>query len=370
MHRTRHFRTIFNFVICIGILCASLFGQNTNDTEVDIAACWSYPLADGLGERISADDGNVFLGMSGGTVHAFSPAGKKVWSSEFGGEMTSNILVRQDRLFFVTSSFDNERKVIDSKLRWVSKETGITNWTHQLPAAERHFLSAYEGNIIVVSGNGVVQSIDAKNGNIRWTRQVAEGFAAEPSFTDTSVTVAAIGDQIFEISLSAGEIRSMRKPAIRSTVVSASSDGKLIVGDERGRVYTFNGDDRAAWSFKTGGAISEILSVGENILVSSQDNFVYLLTAANGGRVWKKRLGGRVANITSIDGKYVLTSGAYENSALLIDMAKGKVSGRMMFSENENTVAQPVGSGRFIYVLTNEAVYSYSLTGRAGCLKN
>ncbi len=363
MHRTPFPKISAFLSICTFLICSSLFGQTkTAGGEVVVTKCWSYSLGDAAGEQIASDGSRVFIGLDGGRVGALSLDGKKIWSSEFGGEIKSNILPIDGELFVVTSTVSNDAaKPGSSLLRSLSKETGITNWTLTLPDVAWHSIGGFNDAVIVVSANGAIQSVDLKNGKAKWKREINESFAVKPFFYKTRVIVGT-GGKIFGISLATGEIEFMRKLPFGITALSAAN-GELAVGDERGNLSLFNSADKPVWTFKSGGEISNILSVGDNVLATSHDNFVYFLAGRNGGRVWKKRLAGRVAQIINIMDRYALVSSSEEYGGVLLDLTNGKVAGQIALGEDENLVSAPVVSNGLILALTNEAAYAFSLGG-------
>jgi outer membrane protein assembly factor BamB len=302
--------------------------------------------------------------MAGATVEAVSLDGKKVWSSELGGDISSNILPLDTSTLVVSSivSADPQKSRV-SLLRSLSKETGITNWTVKLPDAEAHFLGSINGSVVVVSKNGVVQSLEARSGNVKWKREIAEGFVAKPLFTDTKVYVAATGKQIFGISLSSAEIDSMRKVSHGTTALGQLPSGEIIAGDERGNVSSLNGSDKALWRFKSGGGISNVFAAGDQLIATSHDNFIYFLLTSNGDVIWKKRMSGRVSQIGKVLDRYVLVASTEENSAALVDLSNGRTAGQIVFAEKETLVSPPISINNQIFVLTDRAVYSYSLNG-------
>lgn len=363
MHRTLVPQIQLLFVIGLCLLAAAAFGQAKPAGEVDITKCWAYPMAE-RGSALVSNGNRVFLGAVGAKVEALSFDGKKIWSSELGGEISSNMLALESSLLLVTSivSADPQKSGV-SLLRSLSKETGITNWSVKMPDADTHFIGAYNGSVIVVSKNGVIQSIDAKAGTVKWKREIAEGFVAQPVFTASRVLVAATGKQIFSVSLSSGEIESMRKAAYTATSLGELTTGETIAGDDRGNVSRLNGTDKPIWRFKSGGGISNIFAYGDDIIATSHDNFVYLLMGSNGDVIWKKRMSGRVSQLGRVLDRYALVASIEENNAVLIELSSGKVAGQVLYAEKENLVAAPLSSNGLIFALTDQAAYAYSLNG-------
>lgn len=362
MHRTLLPKISLLFVICT-LLAAYVFGQAKPVGEIDLAKCWAYPA---VGGAVIATDGVfLFAGLGGGKVEGLSLDGKKLWASELGGEISSNILASGRGVFLATSTDSAKAgKPGESVLRSLSKETGITNWTLKLPYADRHFLGIFNGSVIVVSKSGVIQSVDAKSGSVKWTREIAEGFSAGPVFTASNVYVAATGKQIFGVSLLTGEIESMRKMPYAITALTATAGGEIVAGDERGNVSSLSAAaDKTNWKFRSGGEISRVITVGDHLLVTSHDNFVYFLTGRNGGVAWKRRMSGRAAYVSNFTNKFAIISGVEENKAVFTDLSTRKMVGQIVFDPEENVASEAVSANGLIYILTGDAVYSYSLNG-------
>ena len=342
-------------------------GQTKPSGEVDPVKCWVYPTGEASGEMLASDGAQIFIGIDGGKVEALSPDGKKVWSSDLGGEIRSNILPAPGTLLLVTATASTAAgNATDNILRSLSRETGITSWTLKLAAAEEYFLGSANGSVVVISKDGAIQAFDTKNGTPKWKRQIAESFVGEPVFTGSRAIVAAASGELSVVSLVTGEIASIRKSALSATALAETADGASIVGDGRGNVTLFtNGSDKPYWKFKSGGEISHVFEAGGQVVAISHDNFVYLLAGRSGSVLWKKRMPGRISSASVHAGKYVVLSSFEEHSAIILDLSNGKVIGQIPLAGDE-TVTAIDASGKTIFVLSSAAAYGFSLTG---CLK-
>ncbi|MEO6049794.1 MAG: hypothetical protein ABIP78_00480, partial [Pyrinomonadaceae bacterium] len=160
MHRTPLPQIPVLFAICSLLLTANVFGQSKSGGDVVVTKCWSYPTGETSGKVLASDTSHVFLGFGLAKVEALSFDGKKMWSSELGGDINSNFLALDSALMVVTSTVSTDPETHGgSVLRNLSKQTGITNWTLKLPDAENHFLVGFKDSIVVVSKSGVIQSI-------------------------------------------------------------------------------------------------------------------------------------------------------------------------------------------------------------------
>lgn len=347
------------FIFTLFALALTAAGQVKPVSEITVSRCWVYPTSE-IGLALSSDSAHIFIGADGASVETLSLDGKKIWATELGGDLSSNLLPSEKGLLLATSTERPAGEKAASVLRSLSKETGITNWTLKLPDAERYFLGLNNGAVIIVSKSGTIESVDIADGTVKWKRDIADGFVAEPVFSTARVIVAARANQIFSVSIASGEIESLRKSVYTVTSLGELASGEIVAGDERGNVLTLNGTDKPLWRFKSGGEISRIFVNGENIIATSHDNFVYYLLSRNGDVDWKKRLAGRVLQLALVD-RYVLTESFEENSAVFTDISTGKVAGQIVFGADEKLAAPPIFANGAIYLLTDQAAYSYSL---------
>jgi outer membrane protein assembly factor BamB len=354
--------------ICAASQAPPIFTQPKQKlAEIDVAKCWSYPLADEAGAELATDSTRVYAGSAGARIETLSLDGKKMWATELGGEIRSNLLATDSGLYLVTATILPAEKTVENVLRSLSKETGITNWTVNLPAASQHFIGTFKDTVIVVSATGVVQSIDARSGALRWKREIADGFTGKPTFSDNEVYIASSAKQLFEIALASGEIDSMRKLPNAITAIGKTPGGALIVGDDHGNLFSFaDTREKPAWSYKSGGEISAIFTVDDHLLVTSHDNFVYFLVSRNGGMAWKKRLSGRVSQIATYLDRYALMSSSEDHGAVFADLSTGKTAGQIALAANEDLRFNPVISNGLIIILTSEAVSAFRPGGCTG----
>lgn len=353
----------FLLVICACLFSSLVFAQPKPSAEVVVSKCWASAIGDNTAQGLAVDGSRVFLGLGGARIEALSLDGKKMWVTELGGDIRSNMLAVESGLYVITSTVSSETgKNGGSMLRSISKETGITNWTIKMPDADKHFLDSSGGNLFVVSSSGVIQSLGPKTGALKWKREIAEGFAAEPVFDGDKLLVAATAKQIFQISLATGEIDSMQKVPFAVTALGRSGGPAMALGDERGNAtLTAFGAVKADWKFRTGGEISTFVFAQDHLLVTSHDNFVYFLGLSGGSLAWKKRLAGRISLVANVLDRYALISGIEEHGVVLVDLTNGKVAGQIAFDESETALFSRVAAGGLVYILTNGSAYSFSM---------
>lgn len=352
------FGTLISKIIFVLTLYGVGLTQVKPASEITLTRCWSYAV-DGAGEFVSA--GTVtFVASSGGRIEALSADGKKLWASELGGEVSSNIVASESSVFVATSVVSTR----ESTLRSLSTATGVTNWTIKLPDSARHYLVKSNGSVNVVSTGGILQAVDEKTGSGKWQRNIADKFDAQPAINGLKITLATGNKQLFDVSHSTGEIGSMRTMSHRLTALTSAANGYLFVGDERGNILSHvNGSEKPSWKFKSGGEISHLAAAGDHVLAASHDNFVYAILAKNGHVEWKKRLSGRATNIAIVAGKYAIITSAEEQGAMLVELANGRVVSQTILGQGEAVIGAPLYANGQIYLLTNRSISGYSING-------
>lgn len=363
MQRMSFPRFIIAIIFAPLLAAFAVFAQEKPaETELVATKCWGYEVQAGV--RLAANGTRIFLGTSEARIEAVSIDGRKLWSSDLGGEIASNLLVTDVGVYVASATTPTAEKVATASLRLLSLDTGITSQTTKLPDASQHSLHQTNGSLIVVSENGTIQSIDVKSGAVRWKREIAERFTGEPFFGSEKVIVASAAKQLFTVTVASGEIESMRKLASQPTAALHTATGELVTGDERGGISLFQNDKNGEyWRFKSGASVSSVRLIGGNFLAASNDNFIYMLTPRSGGLAWKRRLAGRVTHIGILENSIALVSSLEENGASFISLAGGKQLGQVSLDENEYLTADPTGSNGLVFFLTNNRLIAYSLNG-------
>lgn len=362
MHRTPLPKALIPLILWLVTASLTVFGQAKSEAELTVTRCWSYEIEGG--RSIAADGIRAFVATSDAKVEAMSLDGKKLWATELGGEIASNILPTGNGVFLAVASTASGDKQPSASLRVLSKETGIPSLSLKLPNVTRHSLFGWQNSVLIVSANGVIQSIDNKTGVVRWKREVAEAFAGEAVVSGERVFVTTPAKQIFAISIAGGDIELMRKLPFAVTAIVQSTAGELIVGDERGNVTSTTKDlERLLWRFRSGGLISSIRAINGNLLVSSHDNFVYYLTTRNGGLVWKKRFAGRVSSVGLVLNEAALLSSSDEHGATFVSLATGKPLGQIALDDDESFATDPIFINGLMLAITTRRLSAYSLSG-------
>lgn len=315
---------------------------------------------------LAADDEHVFLGTADGVLSAFGSKNLEVlWRADIGGEFVSSIAVIDNGILVVTNTTSQSGQGGISTLRLIPSDSGIPSWTAKLPFSARYHLGRINGSTAAVSQEGLVVLLDSASGTTLWQVGPVGKLSARPAFSPTGIALATQSKELVVVAAKSASIVSRQTTSALVTSVAFVGNENIAAGDERGGVVLFGErHNRSIWRFKSGGAITFITETGDGILVTSLDNFVYLISDYNGDVIWKKRLSGRVVEGgTMIGGLFaVLIYG--ENSAYLLDLKTGKLNDAQPPSDVDiiNRVPVAVGGNRVV-VSAIDGLSLYSLSG-------
>lgn len=331
---------LFSLALALG--SSDLSAQTASSDNMSLKKCGEYKV-EGLSENTLASDGQkVFFGTENGSILAVDPAAaSSLWTTELGGEIVSNLLVADASIFVVTNPLASEGTSTGfSILRSLSKETGITNWSMRLPFSERIYLGSVRNSVIAVGREGLIVAVEMQTGSPIWKAQFSGAVTALPYFSASGIVFGTSEKRVVLISIEDGKELARNFGPFVPTAVVASGDS-LVVGDERGNVALIKAaGGKPVWKFKSGAGISHVAVSRKGILVTSRDNFIYLISMYNGDVIWKRRMPGRIIDSLLV-AEHLIFSRVYgESSAFLIDLENGKITDRL--TQNEKNYIQQV----------------------------
>jgi outer membrane protein assembly factor BamB len=326
--------------------------------------CWVSGSEDPAKHLAASDnDLSIYLVKTGGKVAALDRlSGKQIWESDFGGEGGSNLLADQNSLFFLTNSSQIlPGKAPFSSLRSISKQTGIAGWNATLPFSEITYLGESGNAILAIGADGFVSSINKASGNILWQTQLNKKLTVVPWFTAAAIVLSLEPGEIEIISPSDGRVIFQLQTDSIPTSVYLSDERTLIWGDKRGNVAAVDIiTKQIGWKFRNGAQVSGVTAAGKDILVTSYDNFVYLMSPTSGKIAWKRRLSGRVAEKPAVGAKFAAITVIGEPGVSFVDLETGKVLNRILLDDDDYVIGTPLVMAGSVFFSKADGVYLYS----------
>src|SRR4030095_12089111 len=98
-----HLALLLSLALFILVFAAS--ARSSVDEAAVFGKCWDYKTLPNLSVRMAADASNVYFVDAENRIHGVDLLlGKKIWSSELGGDVVSNLLAVGDSVVVVTST--------------------------------------------------------------------------------------------------------------------------------------------------------------------------------------------------------------------------------------------------------------------------
>ncbi|HVF29929.1 MAG TPA: PQQ-binding-like beta-propeller repeat protein [Pyrinomonadaceae bacterium] len=324
-----------------------------DDPAVTFSKCWDYPASPNL-SAVSAGDGDtVYLVDTDRKLLAVDlSSGALLWSSDLAGDPVSNVLATHG-LVIVASQVSAGKAV----LRALSRPTGITQWSADLPSATSVLLGTLNGTVVALSSAGLASAFESERGAPSWTKEIGAAVTTPPFFQGRTLIVGTDRKEVLAISIPGGQTTVVTKLAGIPTAVFASDPDNVLLGDDRGNLVLTSLSGKRDWKFRNGARISAVGGYDAEYLVTSHDNFLYKLT--EGGNVeWKRRLSARIDKHSTIFDRTLIVSTVGDGNVFVVDLANGKIVNRI--ETGEETSVQSVAGRTGFAVISPKGLSFYS----------
>ena len=135
------------------------------------------------------------------------------------------------------------------------------------------------------------------------------------------------------------------------------SDSMVFVGGYDGTVRGYTTSGKFRWQYQTAGGIAgQILLVGDNVYVGSEDKFLYCLSAKNGAPVWKFEAEEPIYSMPVSDGKAVYF-GCGSGAFYAVDIATGKQVWKNSDATNNIEIKPFLSDGKVYYGAWDTFIY-------------
>lgn len=358
----KFFTAIFGCILVL-FAAASVRPQEVEPTKKkpgsDPVKCWSYSDNDAYFRFAAADAKGIYVSTDKGSLIAVDTvSGAKLWSAEFGGEVVSNIAVVESHVAIATRPSPST-SAKDTKLRVLSKETGILVWKAELDGAGTVYLSGAEGIFTAAASTGEVAAFDFVSGDLKWKLKFAGGLSAVPTVSGSLLVVATGDKRVVGVTLAGGESRfsiDLDRPA----QIVRLEDNSVFLADDRGEIVRLDTDDgsKAKWKYRAGAQIRGITELDGRLIASSFDNFLYSIGQSSGHVNWKVRLPGRVRGTAVLDKNRLLVFVEDSKTGTVVMTENGRIDSQIQL-DNE-PIAAGSGNDR-VYILSPVSVSAYGV---------
>jgi outer membrane protein assembly factor BamB len=334
----------------------SALAQKPDTSLVTLTECWQYRSPSLPGSQAALDGSNLYIAEAGGRISAISLSnGVRLWSTELGGDVISNVVTDGANVYIVNSASGKVR------LHSLSVTSGIQNADADLPITEAARLLLAGGRILTLEDSGYLASFRSSLVKAEWRSFLSGVMLSAAALTTDKLLVATSDNKLHAIAVADGK-ETGTYPADAAITAVDIAEGDLVIGDIRGNVIRYDEGVRS-WRFRNGARINVLTSTPKGLITASADNFVYLINNDNGDIKWKKRMSARVAGVL-IDGDVIVVTAVGEPSAAILDLDNGKNIGQLSISDDESFIGMPLSARGQLIFFTSSRILAAS---RPGC---
>ncbi len=308
------------------LLLSSTFFAMQGDWTSPLKECWSFDNPSPSRIRPASDNDKIYITTSKGSIIAINHrSGTVIWEADLGGNLWTEILAENNRLF-ATAFFGRSDSNSKAVIREINPETGVPFWQ-----MDEEALSPFNpvvsdlGFTTFFSENGVLLRLN-QSGEIQWRKQFNTKITSNLAETGGHLLFGTSDKTVVLLDAGSGKIVSQFNSSGIPTRISGISRSKFFTGDESGRIQAFDHKELLPlWTAVTGAAITSIQYYDEDLIVSSNDNFVYRISGETGNKIWKRKLAGRILGNSLIDPGYsvYLTTGS--TTAVILSLNDGSL---------------------------------------------
>lgn len=363
------------------------------DLSYPFKICWKLKYEESLNNTIASDNNSYLLTVGGAVKSLHSESGEKRWETDLGGEILSTPYIDGENVYIASkvnehykavsnygsevSTDGNERNII---IRSLSISSGVTIWQTNLKTnlnPEQIFLHVYKSILLIVDKNGNLNSICKNDGILKWRESLNVKLSAPPYFFANKAILGTFEKQLVILNLNEEKTyKKVELDVIPTAIYINNNDGSFIIGDQKGIVLSTKmkktdyeiskkeikeiKEKNNGWKFRLGAAVSNISFTPKGLLITSLDNFAYLISSKEGNLIWKRRLTGRISDKLLVFDNYALLTTIANPIIFVLELSAGKLINEIVLEDEDLLIANPIKSMNKIIVPTSKGLYAFS----------
>lgn len=265
---------------------------------------WRYPIRNGVSSGAVAYDDDILFGASDGQFYSVDArTGSLNWTLPVRQEVLAPPLLDSETVYFLAAN--NVIYAIDAKTgkqKWLYNRADTTTFSIRGGAQP----TIYNGKVFVGFSDGFFVSLDARNGNLIWERNLNKN----PKFKDVNGTavrdgesfyVSSYDDSLYKLSVADGQIewrveKGGHAPVtvLTDRLVYPTSEGELLAVDKK--------TGNIIWTYKVHeGIATAVQPLDEFIIVGETKGRLLVLSPSDGKIVTSFDPGWGISASPSVD---------------------------------------------------------------------
>jgi outer membrane protein assembly factor BamB len=382
------------FSIFLGCVLCFVFGmqivaqQTASPIISTVNSCGNLQIDEFFAQQIASDKiNNLYFIKNENLINSVNLVNGNVnWTFDTGGSVFPR-LVADDRYVYVFNSVTKRsvdetaaNKVSGDSLvfRAISQQTGLPVWKTEIEFARgsNHsdsnksgwkdtFGSSYlaeTDEAILFGTDSCLGRLDKASGEIEWKSCIAANSPIRNFVLNSSKKILGFTDDnhIYLLATANGDLKLKIPVETKISALALIDDSTIVYGDKKGNVRFLGSEgSKTDWAIKCGGEISGITISERNLLVSSLDNFVYLLDGSKGRTIWKKRFPGRIKDRPFLKNDIAVIVGD-ESNAFFVSVTDGKTMYRVSLPPEVSYLKPALFVDEYYFFLTDKGILAYA----------
>lgn len=342
--------------------------KETGPWEKPIPLCWSYEAEALINVPVVSNaKGFLYIPLVDGAVAAVDTAiGKQAWRAGLGGEIQAVRPLENGKLIVMTRQEGEQKDKTSLFLQALSDESGITAWRKELDLSAKFFLLIKANSIFLVREEGDITAFNGGSGEVLWQSNAGAKLAGAPALSEKGLIAGTADKKLLEISLEQGRVlQTLNAPAAISGPIAAVGES-IVFSDKLGNIYAVRiTDGKTLWKTRAGAEVSDISMTDFGLLVSSNDNFAYMLSPGRGDRKWKRKFSGRLIGKPVLHENYALFATSAGTEGVILNLINGKFVNNVSLLNESYITGGAVGSRDSFALSTSRGLVFYAPDGCA-----
>lgn len=357
---------IFLIFLALVAFNQNVFTQKTKNIEnkwtLPYRQCWV------LNEQVefiaSDNELDIYLTFSGGKIRKIdSKTSSKIWETDLGNKISSGVFLKPTFLFASTDVKENSNKT-NTFINELSRTTGLTNSRIDIQDSNYILLKEFEKKLLIKNQSGNEVVLLDQSGKLIWKKKIENGLLNKIYLFQDIAILATVDKKIILFSILDGD--TIFENTLPNTISSFYFDdtGKIFVGDILGNIFSFDyTNQKLKKILRTGGKIINFTSASNNFLITSSDNFIYLVSRKKGKLIWKKRLPGNIESnpLINSDVAFVFSFGI--GKGFIIDLKDGKIINKINNPSNDYIIGDPILQNTSLIIPYSSGLYKFDING-------
>lgn len=352
------FRNIF-LLILITFPISEVFCQKPLESfQNPLRQCWE--IEDDSIDKIASDNELLIISNKNGEIKRIDKnTASELWKISIGSKTEPIIRINKKEIFLLTQENQDgsDKSLI---LRNINEQTGIVKNLTKLGKINEELNLQNIESLLIPERISQTDKLEVILDKIeQFIKKIGTSSEELIISNSNSQFVLTDGQSIFTLQLNeTNQSQTIKLETDKATAI-ALNDESLFWGDLSGKVFKKDSANNPAKILRTGGKISSIQNVGDYLLITSNDNFLYLYSPEKQKTIWKKRLAGRVVVQPKVAESFVVVTTSAAPELTFINLENGKAFNQVILP-SETFIKDFQFDERSLFILTNNSLNRFA----------